>query len=447
MPDTFIHRLSPGHPSRRRAAGVAALCVAILGALAHTAFAFNPLIGDYSKEQPLDIRIMSYNTEGAFIANASHDAAFDRIFTAINPDLICLQEIPISVSSTTMAARFNSILPIGGAGWQVHYGLLAGTRNAIVSRYPLLLKRTDTIPASSTRGVTIALADLPNATYPVDVYLLGVHLKCCGDPGGSEDESRQRSADAIANWLGDARGAFRPSGDNISLPANTPMIVLGDFNMVGGPQPESTLLTGDIIDNPTFGADVKGDWDITDITNLNPLDPFTGQNFTWQGSGSFDPSPLDRMMTTDSAFNAANKFILNSDTMTPSARSTAGLLAGDTLPANSSDHLPIVVDLRIVDVCVADADEDGTPDCTDGCPNDPLRVAPGLCGCNVPAAVQGSGDVNRDNVLDGRDIQAFVRELLAPASPSESACAADGNLSGSVTTADVGGFVGLLLSL
>jgi len=420
---------------------------ALLAATAFPALAFNPLVGDYSKENPLDIRIMAYNTHGDFIADATRDAAFNRIFVAINPDLICLEEIPSSITSSTMAARFNSILPIGGAGWQVHYGLLSGTRNAIVSRFPLTLTRTDTIPASSTRGVTIALADLPNATYPVDVYLMGVHLKCCGTAGGSEDASRQRSADAIANWIADARGGVRPSGNNVVLPVNTPMIVLGDFNMVGGPQIETTLLTGDIIDNATFGADVKGDWDVSDLTNLNPLDPFTSQNFTWQGSSSFDPSPLDRMMTTDSAFNAAHKFIFNTNTMTPAALAAAGVQAGDTLPASASDHLPIVVDLRIVDPCAADSDGDGTNNCLDGCPNDPARIAPGLCGCNVPAAVQGSGDVNRDTQLDGRDIDAFVREFLASTAPSERACAADIDHSGTVNAADISPFVTVLLGI
>lgn len=434
----MVHAL----PLRRFALAV---CTTLL-ATASAARAFNPLVGDYTKDQPLDVRIMAYNTHGSFIVMASHDAAFNRIFVALNPDLICLEEIPSSVSASAMAARFNSILPIGGAGWQVHYGILAGTRNALVSRFPLTLTRTDTIPASSTRGVTIALADLPNATYPVDVYLLGVHLKCCGNAGGTEDESRQRSADAIANWLGDARGVVRPSGNNIVLPANTPMIVLGDFNMVGGPQIETTLLTGDIIDNAIFGTDIQGDWDATNLTNLNPLDPFTSQNFTWQGSSSFDPSPLDRMMITDSAFPVANKFILNTDTMVPTALAAAGLQAGDTLPANASDHLPIVVDLRIVNPCGTDTDSDGTPNCSDGCPTDPTRIAPGLCGCNVAASIQGSGDINRDSRIDGLDIQAFVKELLTPTSPSESACAADADHNGSVTTADLDPFMVLLLA-
>ncbi len=332
----------------------------MLSGFASVAFAFDPLNGDYSRDNAEDVRIVSYNHAGNFIEDPGTDAAFDRILTALDPDVICFQEFSSAVSQGDVANRLNSILPIdGGGSWQIHFGLLGGIRTVLASRYPLSLTRVDTIPASSTRGVTIALADLPDAVYAVDVYLLGVHLKCCGDPGGSEDEKRQGSADAIANWLGDARGVSRPSGNHIVLPVDTPMIALGDFNLVGGPQPEDTIVSGDIQDEGTYGPDVKGDWDVSDLTNLMPADPFTGDTFTWQGSSSFPPSALDRMFYTDAAITVANSFVLNTDTMTPQALAAAGLQAGDTLPQNTSDHLPIAMDLRLTgDECLGDGDCD-----------------------------------------------------------------------------------------
>lgn len=48
--------------------------------------------------------------------------------------------------------------------------------------------------------------------------------------------------------------------------------------------------------------------------------------------------------------------------------------------------------------CAVDSDRDGTADCTDTCPSDPLKLAPGECGCGVADA-----DENRDGVLDCRD--------------------------------------------
>jgi len=330
------------------AASVSIPAATILAALAAFAQAFDPLSGDYSRDDPRDLRILSYNHNRSFIEDPSEDAAFARILTTLDPDVICFQEFSSGVSQSAIATRLNTLLPIGGgASWEVHLGLLSGIRTVLASRHPLSAKRTDTTPASSTRGVTMALVNLPDANYPTDLYIMGVHLKCCGNPGGSEDASRQRSADAIANWLGDARGTTRPSGDLVRLAQHTPMIVVGDCNLVGGPGPENTLITGNIAAEAAFGPDVKGDWDDSDLHDLAPADPFTGANFTWQGNSSFPPGRLDRFIFTDSAAPVANAFLLNTNTMTAPARAAAGLLAGDTLPANTSDHLPLVVDLRL----------------------------------------------------------------------------------------------------
>jgi hypothetical protein len=46
-----------------------------------------------------------------------------------------------------------------------------------------------------------------------------------------------------------------------------------------------------------------------------------------------------------------------------------------------------------------DTDLDGTADCFDGCPSDPAKIAPGLCGCGV-ADVDSDGD-GTANCLDG----------------------------------------------
>lgn len=43
----------------------------------------------------------------------------------------------------------------------------------------------------------------------------------------------------------------------------------------------------------------------------------------------------------------------------------------------------------------SDRDGDGAPDCDDGCPDDPLKTLPGACGCDVPDT-----DTNEDGVAD-----------------------------------------------
>jgi len=331
----------------RVAARTALLTLLIAGVAA----AFEPAAGDFAKSDPGDIRVLTYNHGRNFIADGALDDVFARILTVLAPDVICFQEFTSSVSDDKIAVRLSELLPPGpGGAWHVHSGQPTGIRTVLASRFPLSMTRRDTVPPASTRGVTIALVDLPDATYGVDLYLLGVHLKCCGNPGGSEDAKRQASADAIANWMGDARDATRRDArDLVSLPPGTPMLALGDFNMVGGPQPERTLLTGDIQNEPTYGPDVRGDWDESTLLDVTPPDPFTGDTFTWQGNDRFPPGRLDRLFLTDSVVSVAERFLLNTNTMSAPALAATGLKANDTLPSRASDHLPLVVDLRLAD--------------------------------------------------------------------------------------------------
>jgi len=47
---------------------------------------------------------------------------------------------------------------------------------------------------------------------------------------------------------------------------------------------------------------------------------------------------------------------------------------------------------------LTDSDGDGTPNCNDGCPNDPNKIAPGVCGCGIPDT-----DSDGDGVADCQD--------------------------------------------
>lgn len=306
-----------------------------------TAQAFDPTQGDFSRREPLDIRVVSWNVQRNWGATASTDAAFRRVMAALDPDVVVLQEIELFLTDAEILENINAAIPLaGGQGWRLFRGLPGGTQNVILSRYSLTATRTDTIPPSSTRGVTMGLVQLPDPRYPLDLYIMGVHLKCC-NTDGTEDNLRQRSADAIAKWLGDGR----QSGGSITLPANTPMVVAGDFNLVGGPQPEATIRTGNIIDEATFGPDVKGDWDGTDMLDVMPRNPFNNTTNTWPSNDTTPTSRLDRFYIQDSVTEAVTSFILNTRSLNPTQLANAGLQANDTSPA-VSDHLPIVLDIR-----------------------------------------------------------------------------------------------------
>ena len=456
------------HRSTRRYSG--ACCRALLLTLAWVpaAYAYDPASGDFTKLQATDVRILTYNTQQNFIAAASRDAAFNRVLIAINPDIVVFQEVAVEVTAAQVAGRLGVILPNGAGGWQVNDGLDDGySRVVVASRFPLNLKRHDTIPISSTRGVNLCLVDLPNAQYSADLYLLGVHLKAGSTT--SDDVKRQRSADAIAAWMGDAR---RPGG-NITLANFTPMIVVGDCNLVGGPQPEATLITGDIQDNATFGADVPGDWDGTHLTDLRPADAFTGDTDTWSSDYTTPLSRLDRFGFTDAVLSVGARFVLNTLTMTPAARTATGLQATDTTSSRTADHLPAVMDVRVIpdcngngvadtldiaggtstdcdndevpDDCQPDSDADGVIDACDNCPDVPNPLqgdndndqTGDACDCSTPFA-----DTDRDLDVDQADFGAWQACLTGglPAS-SEGCLCLDRDSDSDVDVIDLNAFV------
>lgn len=306
--------------------------------------AFNPQEGDFSREEPADLRLLTYNLWYNFIHDSSRDEAFARILQAVDPDIIFFQEVHTDVAWWQVANRLDALLPNpDGAGWEVQVGIpTVNMRNAVASRHPFGDRRTDTDPPSATRGVVMGMVDLPGDVYPDNLYVMCVHWK-----SGSQDrdeELRQRHADAIAYWFGEAQ---RPGGP-ISLPANTPMVVAGDFNIYGATEPEATLMTGQIQDTETFGPPVRGDWDGFNLTDAIPLDPFTGNPNTWRSSDSQPGSRLDRFVYTGSVIESANSFVLNTLNMSNDQLHAAGLQRDDTTTDGTSDHLPVVADFRFV---------------------------------------------------------------------------------------------------
>jgi hypothetical protein len=67
----------------------------------------------------------------------------------------------------------------------------------------------------------------------------------------------------------------------------------------------------------------------------------------------------------------------------------------DGCPADPLKTAPGACGCGVADT---DTDADGTPDCNDGCPADPLKTAPGLCGCGV-----ADTDTDADGTPDCND--------------------------------------------
>lgn len=369
------------------------------------------------RQDPADLRLVTYNVhwDSIFPDNDPNNHnwraynmvdEFRRVVAALNPDIMCLQEINPSRDAQDVADILDTVLPLGGgARWQAAIGY----SNVIVSRYPLSLIANQTVPAGQ-RAQSMALVDLPDGTYDRDIYIINEHYKCCG--GSDNEAKRQQQSDAIVNWMRDAR----TPGESIDLSAGTPMVVLGDLNIVEGPGPLNTLLTGNIFDEGTYGNDSPPDWDGSDATDGHPRHNVVGpDDYTWRNdNSSFAPGRLDYVVFTDSVATLVHRFVLNTTTMTQGDLNATGLQPFDVVvdPPGHFDHLPAVVDLRLPSPVLPDGDVslDGLTDGDDigwfvnlvqaGSAGDPLRIA--------------HADYNGDGVLDSVDIPGFLGVLLAP---------------------------------
>ena len=299
-----------------------------------------------ARQHPDDVRLVSYNIYMDSVFKTGSDPAqrFARLVKALDADIWALQEV-YKTQEADVAKLMDTLAPLsGGRKWQAQ----RGGDSVTVSRHPITLHHFQPIP-SCGRKVSLDLVDLPDGRYTRDIYLLNNHFTCCGDL--ANDAKRQLEADQLVAWMRDARTA----GGSFTLPQGTVMVVIGDLNTVGGPQPLKTLVSGDIVNETTFGKDSPPDWDGTALTDAHPLHNGAGAlDFTWRWDDSgYNPGRLDYIIYTDSVAQAGAKFVLNTVTLTQQQLKAAGLQADDVIHFKTAagkyafDHLPVVVDLRI----------------------------------------------------------------------------------------------------
>ena len=358
------------------------------------------------RDQATDLRVVSYNVLWNTIfpqEDATQAAKFERVVQAIDADVWNLQEIgpnnnPSNPTDDDVVELMNTIMPLpGGATWYGHQAW----DNIIVSKYPLTMLATDTIPEPNSTSVASALVDLPDAQFDSDFYLMNNHFKCCLSEDEWEDDRRQQQADALVNWMRDAR----TPGGNVNLPADTPMAVVGDLNIVGSLQPVDTIVTGNIINEGTYGTDSPPDWDGSSLTDAHPLHNGTGPNdYTWRNDGSFAPGRLDYVIYTDSVLDVGNQFVLNTVAMSSAERAATGLQRFD-ITINSSgwyDHLPLVVDFQMIDYADSDFNFSGSVDGDD--------LAIWEAGFASVGTTHAEGDADGDGDVDGADFHRWQQE-------------------------------------
>lgn len=284
-----------------------------------------------------DIQNMSYR-------DINREEEFSRLVNAIQPDVICLEEINPRRDPQQVADMLIEIT--GDPNWKA----VSERDNVIATRYDFIDGYTfDIADYPPELPQAIAMIDLPDENFgDIDIFIICAHFKAAGS--SADIKLRQRQADILMNRIGDA---MQPGGV-IDLPINTPILLVGDFNIYDTDPAYHlvTMLIGDIIDEGRYGPDISPDWDGTDLTDALPSVNNEGLVFdTWRDDGSpYSAGPLDRIIYTDSVLSILNSFILDTTLLSDEALDQVRLEFGDVLFAGelgNYDHLPLIVDFEI----------------------------------------------------------------------------------------------------
>jgi len=269
-----------------------------------------------------DLRVLGFNAWNDNIFNRAYTNEYRRILEAIDPDIIAFQEI-WDHSAEETAERVVELLP---GQW---YAEKHDRGNVTVSRFPILDARQILVWKetgwSDEHRLTATLIDT-NKKNGSNVLLINIHLRA----GSRGEENRWLEIEALKNFIQSAR---RPGGW-IYLEDPIPIILVGDFNLVGS-RGQLEAIERDI-----------PDWDGGGIDRVRARQTEKRMHYTWRNDNSgFSPGKLDYIFYTGSVISLQNHYTLQVEEMSPGQRTLYGLQYGDTQAA--SDHLPHVADFRL----------------------------------------------------------------------------------------------------
>jgi endonuclease/exonuclease/phosphatase family metal-dependent hydrolase len=316
------------------------------GAVSVTA---QPTHGFLSKPTTEAIRVLTWNvyrnsiipssSQAVDVAGASRPSRFARVLRALQPDVVCLQEV--TVGAQRSAALVDQILPLGsGRTWQAH----GAVDTVIVSRFRLGARDEGHVEEGDRRrGHAIAVIDSPTAA----LYMICAHFQSSDGP--EDIAMRQRQAQLVVSTI----RAARAGRGAVPLRSRTPFIILGDFNAIpGGAMFVDAIVSGKA--SPTIPVERADglDWDRSSLTDARPHHNVSRREvYTWRNDlEPFPPGALDRILYSDSVLASVNQFVLDTTVMSDAELVGSGLRAEDVMrdpKAGIHDHFPLVIDLVI----------------------------------------------------------------------------------------------------
>ena len=277
-----------------------------------------------NKKKPEHIRFMTNNCLQDDLFNQTSGAAQKRILQAINPDVIAFQEL-YNATSSDVVTLLNTILPqTPSQAWKASK---INPDIILASKYPIL-------GSQALNGNGIFKIMVGNKS----VILVNAHLPCC-----ENDTDRQSEVDLIVSAV---RKAKNNSGLNFSVETGSPIMIMGDMNFVGWNQQVKSFVQGDIVNEGSYGPDVRPDWDNSDMEDARPYVLNVPAAYSWYSAGnSFMPGRLDYIFYTGSVMKLENSFVFKTEGLGQNELVDLNLNFNDSSVA--TDHLPVVGDFDL----------------------------------------------------------------------------------------------------
>jgi len=262
-----------------------------------------------------DVRAVTWNMHNGSLFTSPYPV--ERMLLALDPDIICFQELGKDTTDGVLRSWLNEHLP-ATFGWEVNVSqdqdVGAASRLSAVPVTPISGQGAADAPPLRAASLLVAAAGRR-------VLVTSVHFKCCGRAGDRNDQKRVAEASAVRRLLRGAQFDLNPSG----------LLIMGDLNLVGSNEPLEIVR-------------FQNDLNATDLLVANPFVRGDATNTTWRDPEQpFLPARLDYAFISDAVLRITQSFVVDTERLDKSELKRFGLLPEDSAV---SEHFPVVVDFH-----------------------------------------------------------------------------------------------------